>query len=558
VPSWIRRSLLRGLRADPAQRHATMEDLLVALEADPVTRLRRVAAISLTAIFLVTTFAALYRRSERRRVEFERRVVIQLAQGRQALTEAERLKTGLVLDRQRAFAAFDAGRSDEGEAIWTEARAKASKLDSTLKRAQGVLEAAVALDQTNDHAREALGEAIYERALLAESEMRRSDVAHFLEQLARIDAGGRFSARWTRPGSVEIQTTPAGARLELERYDLPLDEADGHLTPVAVRTPFASSPEPVLLPPGSYRVTIRKPGFAEARLPFLLHRGETVSFDVRLLSARDVPMDFVYVPRGRFLYGDADEDWRLGFLNASPVHERATEPFLIKAHETTFGEWLEFLRTLTASERLLRTPSTVAIEGAIIVRGSGDLGWLLELNISGTKITAREKTPIVYPTRRVRVSQDWSRMPVMGISPKDMQRYLDWLSQTGRVPGARFCDEVEWERAARGADGRAYPGSLVRLTGDDANIDVTYGRVRGSYGPDEVGSHPASRSPFGIDDLAGNAWEVVQPRDGGGGYLIRGGSYYHASTSARSTNREWIEQATRSYHLGLRVCAAVK
>jgi formylglycine-generating enzyme required for sulfatase activity len=149
-------------------------------------------------------------------------------------------------------------------------------------------------------------------------------------------------------------------------------------------------------------------------------------------------------------------------------------------------------------------------------------------------------------------------MPVVGISQVDMQAYLDWLSRTGRVPGARFCAETEWERAARGADDRLYPSSQTHLNGTEANIDLTYGRVRGSYGPDEVGSHPESQSPFGVDDLAGNAWEVVASRDDAGRYLLRGGSFYHASTSARSTNREAVDGETRHFVVGLRVCAAAK
>jgi formylglycine-generating enzyme required for sulfatase activity len=147
-------------------------------------------------------------------------------------------------------------------------------------------------------------------------------------------------------------------------------------------------------------------------------------------------------------------------------------------------------------------------------------------------------------------------MPVLGISQKDMQAYLDWLSRTGKVPGARFCNEIEWERAARGADGRSYPASRVRLGGDDANIDLTYGRVAGSYGPDEVGSHPRSISPFGIHDLAGNAWELVEAHDDSSGYGVRGGSYYHAPPSARSANREGYDRSTRSFVVGLRVCVA--
>ena len=82
--------------------------------------------------------------------------------------------------------------------------------------------------------------------------------------------------------------------------------------------------------------------------------------------------------------------------------------------------------------------------------------------------------------------QDWLRMPVSAISFEDAQAYVAWLSHTGRVPGARLCDEREWERAARGADARAFPGGAA-LEQDDANFDRTYGRIAAGFGPDEVG-----------------------------------------------------------------------
>ena len=52
---------------------------------------------------------------------------------------------------------------------------------------------------------------------------------------------------------------------------------------------------------------------------------------------------------------------------------------------------------------------------------------------------------------------------------------MKWLDRTGRVPGARVCEEREWERAARGADDRMYPHG-DNLEPDDANFDETYGK----------------------------------------------------------------------------------
>jgi formylglycine-generating enzyme required for sulfatase activity/tRNA A-37 threonylcarbamoyl transferase component Bud32 len=557
VPGWIRRSLLRGLKADPDQRYAKLEDLLSALQADPVARARRILVASILMVLVVGTLAGLYRRSERRRLEFEGRVASKLNEGRQALSDARAIDSKLNEARGRAFAAFDGGKRDDRELAWREARADASKLESTLKRAQAVLEAAVTLDPSNEHAHDALADALFERARLAELEHRKADLSRHLELMDRIDVGGRLKARWGSPGLVELAPALEGATLIIERFEPSGDQAGDLIVATPVGEPLLGKGQRTLAP-GSYRVTSTRPGFAPTRLPFVVHRGDRLRLDVPMLPQTAVPPDFVFIPAGRFLYGDADEDLRVGFLNAAPLHERSISGYLIKAHETTFGDWLEFLRDLPASERKLRTPGSTAVQGSVIVDGSAESGWSLDLNISGLKMTAREGSPIIYPSRRAHASQDWLKLPVLGVSQKDMQAYLAWLSRTGRVRGARFCTELEWERAARGADDRVFPASDVSVSAEDANIDLTYGHVAGSVGPDEVGNHPRSSSPFGIDDLAGNVWEVVRAADGGGGYVIRGGSYYHAFVDARATNREGVPIDMRSYVVGLRVCAAEK
>jgi len=128
------------------------------------------------------------------------------------------------------------------------------------------------------------------------------------------------------------------------------------------------------------------------------------------------------------------------------------------------------------------------------------------------------------------------------------------LRETRRVPGARFCSELEWERAARGGDDRLFPHG-DDLAEDDANFDQTYDRTDGAFGPDEVGSHPNSRSPFDVDDLSGNIMELVAADVTPGGLAMRGGSYYMTAATARLTNRYDIPRSFRDVTGGLRVCA---
>jgi formylglycine-generating enzyme required for sulfatase activity len=157
-----------------------------------------------------------------------------------------------------------------------------------------------------------------------------------------------------------------------------------------------------------------------------------------------------------------------------------------------------------------------------------------------------------YQGRSLRAAQDWRRFPVTGISGDDAMAYAAWLDAAGRVPGARLCTEIEWENAARGADGREYPhGDSVDR--DDANFDGTYGAD--DMGPDEVGSHPSSRSPFGLDDMAGNAFEWTTSSLVPGQPLGRGGAYFYDQKTMRLPNRSISPPTLRDASLGMRLCA---
>jgi formylglycine-generating enzyme required for sulfatase activity len=204
-------------------------------------------------------------------------------------------------------------------------------------------------------------------------------------------------------------------------------------------------------------------------------------------------------------------------------------------------------------------PASKVVQGTVLLTQPLAGGWKLTIDISHRPLEAALGQKIVYPGRpEATAAQDWLKMPVLGVSPHDARAYVAWLSETGKVPGARLCTDSEWERAARGADGRSYPSSPFRLPRGDANVDETYGRISGAYGPDEVGSHPRSRSPFGVDDMAGNAWEIVEEDGAPESFRIRGGCFYQGSLSARSTNRDPLEAETRSYIIGVRVCADVR
>jgi formylglycine-generating enzyme required for sulfatase activity len=162
---------------------------------------------------------------------------------------------------------------------------------------------------------------------------------------------------------------------------------------------------------------------------------------------------------------------------------------------------------------------------------------------------AGEGELIEYPGRSVRKQVRWERLPVSGVSYDDVRAYIAWLHRSGRVRGARICTIREWERAARGSDGRSFPhGDTLRPS--DANFDETYGQA--AFGPDEAGSFPASDSPFGIADLVGNVWEWTIDDHG---LWFKGGSFYHERITALSSNVQHAEPGLRNARTGLRICA---
>jgi formylglycine-generating enzyme required for sulfatase activity len=158
--------------------------------------------------------------------------------------------------------------------------------------------------------------------------------------------------------------------------------------------------------------------------------------------------------------------------------------------------------------------------------------------------------------------------PVVNVTWHDAVDYCKWLSEVTGKP-YRLPSEAEWEKGARGTDGRIWPwgnkwDARVCNSGEGGPGDTT-----------PVGAYPDGAGPYGLLDMAGNVWEWTRsvyekypynPEDGRedleaeGRRVLRGGSWYYGRRDARVSYRD--DAPTDSffrYSIGFRfVCAPVQ
>ena len=392
-----------------------------------------------------------------------------------------------------------------------EVEQKETLLARKYTEAQALLSAALAEWPENTRVRRTLGELYLERFLEADAERNTKDAIFYRGLIEQID-DGHLAPVLLGHGSLEVRVEPAGASLRLLAYD----ERDAIL--VAEREVARSEGELQMaeIPMGCYLLLIEKGGCFSTRFPICVRRNEQIRVDLRLPPRARIPEGFAWVPPGSFqMYGDPH-------VIATFKSRRTVDVpgFAIGIFPVTCAEYLDFLNALQSSD-----PSEARRRAPRQSENAGHL-W--------------EPADGVYKLPQWDEHYAWTpRLPVFGISFEDALAYCAYRSARD---GRRYDlpTETEWEKAAKGVDGRYYSwGNSF----DNEYCNNFFAFRDGKPGVVGVDLFPQDCSPYGVRGMVGNVGDWCYFDDPGRADVagVRGGNWaisgeacrlaYHRSTS---------------------------
>jgi formylglycine-generating enzyme required for sulfatase activity len=166
---------------------------------------------------------------------------------------------------------------------------------------------------------------------------------------------------------------------------------------------------------------------------------------------------------------------------------------------------------------------------------------------------------------------DLPNHPAVMVAWYEAVAFCRWLTEElqkkgGLAPdeGVTLPSEAEWEKAARGTDGRVFPW------GDEANPNQANYDATGIDTTSAVGCFPGGASPYGVEDLSGNVWEWCRTKwqgsyagyrddndlEGGATRVLRGGAFRNPSGHVRCASRAGYAPDIGLRYRGFRVVVA--
>jgi serine/threonine-protein kinase len=367
-------------------------------------------------------------------------------------------------------------------------------------------------------ARSALADLYWQRFREYESTGRIAQAVYF-EGLVRQYNDGQYDELLEGDADLRISTEPTGASVVVYRFQ----QVERRLVEWRVAELGSTPVEHVALGHGSYVLEVSRPGYQSVNVPIVLERAESHQVEVRLYEDDAIPEDFVVVPGGPFISGKVTA--------GTDVNTEELGDYAIAKYPVTCGEYLEFLNALNDVDE------SRAIEHApkdndrpYFPRDDAGYFTLPEVDSEGD-----------------RWELDW---PMIMVDFYDAQAYAQWRAETEGY-AFRLPTLLEWEKAARGADGR------VHAWGNhfDAAFCLMRASRRGRSTPASVGSFPIDRSPYGLLDVCGNVAEwtsTVEPGSDNVNFL--GGASYNSF--AAMCRLDFVLSSPRNFafsHYGFRL-----
>jgi len=307
------------------------------------------------------------------------------------------------------------------------------------------------------------------------------------EQALRQHDRGPYARLLAGEAELSLRTDPPGAQVEAARLVRslrriveepvgPIGRADGG---------------PLRLHRGTFLLSVRAPGCAPVQLHVRLQRSERWALRppgaaadqvLRLPRADELGPDEVWIPPGWF---DAGGDTQA--VDSLPAARVWVDGFVIERDAVTNARWLAYVNALVDEGALEQA------RAAVPRRPTGDGG--------GPAWPQGPDGRYRLPDSSAGADIGWRlQAPVVRISFEVAQAWCRWTSVREGLPW-RLPHELEWEKAARGVDGRTFPW------GD--HVDGTWACTASAHADAsaiaEVGSYPADRSPWGLRDMGGNA-----------------------------------------------------
>ena len=254
---------------------------------------------------------------------------------------------------------------------------------------------------------------------------------------------------------------------------------------------------------------------------------------------------FIEIPAGPFMMGSGQQRDGQVFKYEMPQHEMKLPGYYLSRWPVTVAQFTAFVRDSSYELAGTRWVDGVANHPVVWVNWLDAMAYCRWLN-ARLKALAHE------------------RLVADNVISETERRF--WQGLADGSLGIGLPSEAEWEKGARGTDGRIYPW------GNDPNPNRANYNETGLNGTSAVGCFPGGASPYGCEEASGNVWEWTRslfgdypyPPEGAGRRaredpaatdrrVLRGGAFHYGAGGARCAFRSLGNPAYRSVSNGFRV-----